>query len=137
MLQLGTSRTHSRDILSSPRFTLALFCLPIIVIVVAGQSDIGVGWRTALWTAALGTMGTACLVNAMRCGRIHCYATGPFFLLMAIVTLLYGLDILPLGKNGWNLISLTILFGTIVFCCLPELIWGKYRKDCAAEGERR
>ncbi len=52
-------------------------------------------------------MGTACIANAVRCGRLHCYITGPFFVAMAVVTLLYGLGALPLGGNGWNLIGLT------------------------------
>jgi hypothetical protein len=32
-------------------------------------------------------MGVACIVNALRCGRVHCYLTGPFFLLMAVIAL--------------------------------------------------
>ena len=80
-------------------------------------------------------MGTACIANAVRCGRWHCYLTGPFFVAMAIVTLLYGLGAVPLGANGWNLISLTILAGAIVLCCLPELFLGKYRKGSAKDGD--
>ncbi len=37
------------------------------------------------------------MANALRCGRLHCYITGPFFVAMAIVTLLYGLGAVPLG----------------------------------------
>ena len=73
-------------------------------------------------------MGIACVANAVRCGRLHCYLTGPFFLALALVTLLYGLGVLPLGRNGWNWISLTILAGAIVLWCLPELLLGKYRE---------
>lgn len=47
---------------------------------------------------------------------------------MAVVTLLFGIGIAPLGRNGWNLISLTILAGAIMLCCVPELILGKYHK---------
>jgi hypothetical protein len=53
----------------------------------------------------------------------------PFFLAMAVVTLLYSLGVLPMGGNGWNLIGLVILAGATAFCCLPELIFGKYRTD--------
>ena len=73
------------------------------------------------------------MVNAARCGRVHCYLTGPFFLVMAVVTLLYGLGIMPLGRGGWNLISMAILIGAIVLCCLPELLFGRYRKGCAGK----
>jgi len=83
--------------------------------------------RTAVWTASLVVLGTACLINAARCGRVHCYLTGPFFLVMSGVTLLYGIGVLPIGNHGWNLIGMTILVGTAILCCLPELVLGKYR----------
>lgn len=81
-------------------------------------------------------MATGCIANAVRCGRVHCYFTGPFFLLMAIVTLLFGIGILPLSRNGWNWIGLTILLGAIAFYYLPELFFGKYRKSRAGSHDR-
>jgi hypothetical protein len=53
---------------------------------------------------------------------------------MALVTLLYGLGIVPQVRKGWNLIGLTILVGTIALCCLPEMLLGKYRKGHASDG---
>jgi len=37
--------------------------------------------------------------------RIHCYFTGPFFLVLAGVALLYGVGWLPLGAKGWSTLS--------------------------------
>ena len=91
--------------------------------------------RTVVWTVALSAIGTACIANAVRCGRLHCYITGPFFVAMAVVTLLYGVGDVPLGGSGWNLIGLTILAGAIALCCLPELLLGKYRKRSAKDGD--
>jgi len=54
---------------------------------------------------------------------------------MAVVTLLYGIGVVPLGGNGWNRIGLTILVGAIALCCLPELFFGKYRKGPARDGD--
>ncbi|WP_121431290.1 hypothetical protein, partial [Pseudomonas aeruginosa] len=49
--------------------------------------------------AALAVMGGACLVNATRCRRLHCYITGPHFLLLAVGALLaYVFD-----QNGEHL----------------------------------
>lgn len=118
----------SRDILSNAPLTAMLFWLPIVVLFVSGFFQIGQGWRTAVWVVALAIMGTACVLNAFRCGRVHCYATGPFFLGMATVALLYGLGVVPLGKNGWNLISATVLIGALILCCLPEAFLGRYRR---------
>ena len=115
------------DILSNPLLSFLLYCLPVISIVASGYEPVSQGWRTAIWTAALAVMGGACIANASRCRRTHCFVTGPFFLLVALGTLLYGLGIIPLGANGWNVIGVTTLVGAIVLGCLPELLFGKYR----------
>jgi len=104
-----------------------LYWLPAIAFVVAGAAVISNGWRTAVWTVALATMGGACTVNAFRCGRVHCYLTGPFFFLMALIASSYGLGILRLGGMGWNLLGLITLIGTAALWYLPEMLWGKYR----------
>lgn len=132
--QRAKTTGNSRDILATPLLAFAFWWLPPIAIVVTGNLA-SVGLRTFVWTAALSIMGTACIANAVRCGRVHCYITGPFFLAMAVVTLLYGLGVLPLGRNGWNLIGLTILVGAIALYYLPELFFGKYREDRAGDGD--
>ena len=125
-MESNATTCKSRDILSSRWRVFILYWLPAIAIVVAGASAISSGWRTVVWTVALATMGAACIVNAVRCGRVHCYLTGPFFLLMALVALSYGLGILHLGGNGWNLLGLITLIGAITLWCLPEMFLGKY-----------
>lgn len=114
---------RSRDILSRPTLALLVYCLPALAMVVAGALPISSLWRTVIWTAALVVMGAACTVNAARCGRVHCYLTGPFFLLMAVATLLYG----------WSLLGLITLVGAVVLCCLPEMLFGKYRPRRTAQ----
>ena len=136
---MGSNNTtcKSRDILSSRWRVFILYWLPAMAIVVAGTPAISSRWRTAVWIVALGTMGTACIVNALRCGRVHCYLTGPFFLLMAVAALLYGLGILRIGGNGWNLLGLIALIGAIALWYLPEMFLGKYRKSHAGDGNHR
>lgn len=85
--------------------------------------------RTVVWTSALIWMGIACLLNAFRCGRLHCYLTGPFFLLMAVATVLHGSHTLWLGPNGWLWLGLTlIVVGGGLLWYLPERLWGKYAR---------
>lgn len=127
----------SRDMLANPRQAMAIFWAPAIAMVVAGNSRFSGHWRTIIWTAALAVMGSGCVVNARRCGRVHCYITGPFFLVMAVVALSYGLGIMPLGRRGWDLIGLTVLAGAIVLCCLPEMILGRYRSAGDEPGARK
>jgi hypothetical protein len=76
----------------------------------------------------LTTMGAGCLANALRCGRVHCYLTGPFFLLVAIVALLYGLGVVPLGADGWNILGLLALVGALALWFIPEVFFGRYRQ---------
>lgn len=131
-MKRGTT-DNSRDIFSSPWLTVVFFLVPALAIGVTGESEFSGGWRTVVWTAALSIMGTACIANAVRCGRLHCYITGPFFLVIAVITLLYGVGVVPLGINGWSLIGLAILIGAIVLCCL-EMFLGKYRRGSAKHG---
>ena len=127
-MESNATTCKSRDILSSRWRVFILYWLPAIAIVVAGVPSISSGSRTVVWTVALATMGVACIVNALRCGRVHCYLTGPFFLLMALIALSYGLGMLHLGGNGWNLLGLMTLIGAIALWCLPEMLLGKYRQ---------
>jgi hypothetical protein len=87
------------------------------------------GLRTVLWTTSLAFMGVACLVNASRCGRIHCRFTGPFFILGALTSLGYGLDLLPFGPSGWKWIGAVTIIGAIALTCIPEVILGRYRRN--------
>src|SRR5215831_1774064 len=62
-----------------------------------------------------------------RCGRIHCYFTGPFFILAAVTSLTYGFGLLPFGPAGWKWIGNITITGAIVLSAIPELILGRYR----------
>jgi len=134
MLQLFPAKEYLMDgptrpdVLSNPLLTAAVFCLPAVVIVLSGIVDMGNGLRGAVWFASLSVMATGCLVNARRCGRTHCYFTGPFFILMALASLFFGIGSLPLGSSGWNWIGGVTLCGAVILGCVPELLLGKYRR---------
>ena len=85
--------------------------------------------RTILWPSALFIAGIACLINAFRCGRVHCYFTGPFYLLMAILSLLYGLDIFQFGQHGWIWLGGTVVIVGPILTRIPERIFGKYKVE--------
>lgn len=82
--------------------------------------------KAILWSAALVWMGIACLANAARCRRMHCHFTGPFFLLMALLSLLHGFGIVRLGPQGWTWIGLTVGGGGAVLWWVSEHVWGKF-----------
>jgi hypothetical protein len=98
--------------------------IPVVLLIISP-----VRYFVIVWPTLLTFMGVACLLNARSCGRIHCYVTGPFFLLLAGVGLLYGLGVLPLGVTGWSTLSVALVIGSAVFICVPEWIFGRYRSS--------
>jgi len=118
----------SRDILSSPWLAGVVFCLPVAVLALSGNLDLTNPSRSVVWAGCLGVMAAGCLANARRCGRVHCYFTGPFLALMALASLSYGFGALPLGTWGWNWIGGATLCGAVVLTWVPEFLYGKYRR---------
>jgi hypothetical protein len=78
--------------------------------------------RAALWIPSFAVMGLACVINARRCGRLHCHVTGPLFLLGAIAT---TLDALAIVAISWTLIFAVVAVGTVLAYGL-EWLRGKY-----------
>lgn len=106
--------------------------LPIAALIAAGFFDPLV--KPLIWAAALVWMGAACLANAARCRRVHCYFIGPFFLVMAVVALLHGFEIVWLGEQGWRWLGIAIGLGGYGLWYLPERAWGQYRRLEAGGG---
>ena len=123
---LDVQVTEAGD-LTDGAFSLLLFWkLPAVLVVGVALLDVGSVGQALVWAPSLAIGGAACLANTLRCRRVHCYFTGPFFLLMASVSLLYGVGALPLGEEGRTWIELVTLIGAITLGYLPELVWGRY-----------
>jgi hypothetical protein len=60
----------SKDWLGSARTHALAWWVPQAAIVVALIAPVPL--RAAVWIGALMWMGTACVLNARRCGRTHC-----------------------------------------------------------------
>jgi hypothetical protein len=122
------SSNMSRDLLSDRWFVLGVYWLPAGAIVASGFLSLDSRGRGALWSAAFATMGIGCLTNLLRCRRVHCYLTAPFFLVMALIALLYGFGVLPFGERGWNLLGAVALGGALALYFVPERLLGRYRR---------
>ncbi len=120
--------THDSDFLNDRVISFLIWRAPAVVMVVAALVEIGPIARGVTWALSLSVFGVGCLANAMRCGRRHCFYTGPFFLVMALGSLMYGFGVLPMGSSGWAIIGVTTLVGAVVLTYLPERIWGKYTR---------
>ena len=73
-------------------------------------------------------MGGACLANARRCRRTHCWFTGPFFIVMAVVVVAYAIGALDLGPNGWNILGAVTLAGAIGLWWASERVLGRFTR---------
>lgn len=123
-----TENCADRDLVRRGKTMWLLWCLPVGVILATGYWVGNVWILTISWTLSLIVMGVACVANVRGCRRVHCYFTGPFFLLMAVVSLLYGLQAVPLGPDGWSHIGTVLLIGGVLLCIVPEWLWGRYRR---------
>ena len=86
------------------------------------------GARAVVWTAMLAWMGWACLQNARRCGRTHCRYTGPFFLAMAVLVVLYATGIVPLGNHPWLMLGILAVAGNALIWWGSERLLGTYTR---------
>jgi hypothetical protein len=123
---ISNSSGAERDLLYRGASGFLLWCAPWLVFGLGLSAPPRL--RTALWTVSFAVMGAACLLNAARCGRVHCRFTGPFFILAAIASLAYGLGLLPLGPSGWKWIGAGTIIGACAFTCIPELFLGRHRR---------
>lgn len=100
--------------------------MPSLAVVAGSFSDPPA--RTAIWTVALIWMGTACLMNARRCGRTHCRFTGPFYLALIVPVSLHSFGLFALGPYAWWMLGACILFGDKIIWLTTEAAWGKFSK---------
>ncbi len=114
------SESCSQSDLVNRRVSWVVWGIPIALLVLGGF--INPFPRMLLWTPALLVMGGGCVMNAARCGRLHCYITGPLYLIAAIATVLLGLELVPLQ---WSWIGAWIVGGTVL-AYIPEWVRGKY-----------
>lgn len=77
-----------------------------------------------LWTPAFAVMGVTCMINVRRCGRVHCYATGPLFLAMAAFLVAVAAGWAP--EAWFGPASIAVVVG-VVLAYGSELVLGRYR----------
>jgi hypothetical protein len=114
----------SRDWLRSPHTSLLAWWIPQAAILAGLFAPVAV--RTAIWIIALSWMGTACVLNAKRCGRTHCRFTGPYYLAMIIPVLALGLGVTSLGLSAWVVLGVVIILGGKIIWWTTERAWGKF-----------
>ena len=107
-----------RDLVAS-RSGLWFWGLPALLLLV------GVFWggvRAPLWSVAFLLGGAACVANAARCGRAHCYVAGPLYLGLSAVSALIGVGVI---SGSWWWVGAAFLIGTLL-AYVPEFLGKRY-----------
>lgn len=111
---------RSADDLSCGPAALWLWRLPTLMIVAGAFWPAGRFW---LWIPAFLVAGGACVANARRCGRTHCWVTGPLYLGAAGYLVLAALDRVPFHFIWF----LGVVLGLSLLARLAERPLGRYR----------
>ncbi len=118
-----------RDLSASIGSFLAVWGAPVLAGLIASFAAPSIGWAAGAWSLTLAWMGSACLLNARRCGRLHCYFSGPILLVGALLAALIAFGSLDADATGLG----AIIAGAFVLASLTyalELAWGRYlRRD--------
>ena len=114
------------DLTTGPLASFLFWKFPMVIMVGIAIFDVGPRIQALVWVPCLVVFALGCIANAVRCRRVHCFFTGPFFLVMSLVSLLHGFGFVSLGDNGWSWIELITLTGVLALVYLPELAWGRY-----------
>lgn len=112
---------------------LTWWIIPALILASGSLFKLSLAQMGFILAGTFAWMGTGCVLNARRCGRLHCYFSGPALWLGAIGGLLIGLRILS-GSHDLNY----VIFGAValfVASYLPEAIWGKYVRSGPSELE--
>lgn len=73
-------------------------------------------------------MGLGCVLNAMKCNRLHCYMSGPTMIIGGLLIGLVGFNLMSLGPiKVMHLSYITLFFVFLSF--VPEWINGSYVKN--------
>jgi len=110
---------RSNDLAGGGKTFLISWGVPIVAFIIGGSLPFMP--RTIVWSAALLWAGGACLLNAYRCRRLHCFIAGPLYVLAAGAIILDGLDLIALDPK-WPLYAVGL--GTFAGCAL-ECVKGK------------
>lgn len=107
---------QSCDSVRKPLHVIALWVVPGGIPAAAFLGAMQIPTLLLPGAATCAVMDIACLVNAARCHRLHCYLTGPYFLLISLAA---GVAfVLDTGNTHhsreWLLVAL---------CIAPLLIW--------------
>lgn len=122
------------DWVRQPLGVIFWWALPIALGVSTNFLHLPLARAAFIWAVALAWMGTGCVLNALRCGRRHCYVSGPVLWLGAIAAACVSLGFF----SGENALSAAVngALGLAALSLLSERFWGPYIRSSAPGTDR-
>jgi hypothetical protein len=115
----------ANDWARQPMMVLWWWGLPIAIGMLANVPHLSQRQDAAVWAVLFAWMATGCVLNALRCHRVHCYISGPVLLLGAIFAALATTGVIEPGARTFSLvINGTLLLALLSFA--PEFLWKRY-----------
>lgn len=124
-----------KDLAAGPLSFLLAWGLPLLAFITANLAEDAISTEATVLILAgsFAWMGIACVLNARRCRRRHCYYSGPVFLLGAAAIVLVGFEIVPPGRERLGaVIGATLALVALTF--VSELFWGSTSRRGRASG---
>jgi hypothetical protein len=115
---------RSKDWLRQPMGMMFWWGIPIALGMSTNFLHLSLTQTALTWAGAFAWMGTGCALNALRCGRRHCFFSGPVLWLGAVAAVLAGFGVIS-GPHMLNdVINATVVL--VILSYVPEWIRGRY-----------
>lgn len=114
----------SRDWARQPIGIIFWWALPVALGVSTDFRHLPLAQTALIWAIAQAWMGTGCALNALRCGRRHCFIAGPVLWLGAIAAGLVALGFISGQNSLGDTVNGALALAALSF--LSEWFWGLY-----------
>lgn len=117
-------RGKSADWFRRPAGAAIWWGLPLLLGVATNVFSETAQTASFVWAVVFAWMAGGCILNAMRCGRVHCYISGPTFVLGALACGAIGLGVIHGPHVLSNTVSATLV--AVLLSFIPEWFWRRY-----------
>ena len=122
---MANTNDGQKDLVQQPVSAMFWWGLPIAIGLAADFLHLPFLIGAGLCAVLFLWMATGCLLNAARCHRLHCYISGPVFLLGAIFAASVALGVVAVSPHVFgSVVGATLILALLSF--VPEFVWKRY-----------